>query len=1634
MLLEQQQAPDGKPPVKRPTWGFWNLLRRGLIWAIGLLLFFILLLQSPALQQWLGQRAIRSISKTLESRVELKQVRLAWLDELRIDSLFIEDKYGDTLLYAGHVWADFNLNPFVLLSRGLEIEEINISHSQFKIRRDIGDTQSNLAHALQRLFPPKDSQGKPLALNLKKLGLEEVSFSQQDSVKGKLIQLHIPSLLARLRQVDLAGQQFDINHLEIREPLFQLTNFAQHPLDSILLNSEVIAADTAAELADSISLRINATHVEVIDGRFLLNNYRKAPLAVSDMNAIDFGRLDVANINLEVVDIQLAKDSLRGQLKHLGLLEQSGFLLERLSVQELLIAPTTLVANGLEIITPDTRLGDTLSFSFREGWQAWSRFEDRVRMNIQLDASQLAVRDVLYFAHQLRFNPFFRDNQNRKLLLKGDLSGPVNSLRGRNVEVGLDEQNYLRGKFSSNALTKKGEQFLQLDLEQASTNMASLRSLIPSFKPPPSFDRLGKLRFTGRFDGFFANFVAYGNLRTDIGRSEMDMNMNLIPGVRKAIYSGAIALTDFDLGVFLNDPSFGTVSLQGQIKDGRGLVAETAAATLRATIEDFTFKDYTYQQAAISGQLNRNFFNGDFNIQDENIDFNFRGELDFRDSITDLNFTAQVDRIDLKALNLSKTDIVLSGDVGLNLRDTRFTDMIGRLEVKRLKLLKDGTDAYTVDTLLAYTDFNESGEKRLVLNSDIAKGEIVGQFDINELLGGLKQFMVDFYLGYADRLGIRAPKRTPGINNFTYEIDILDTKGFNYILHPQLGPIKDLVATGKYSGEAGLLKLDLSVPRFYFGNLALKDPIIRLDATGSEADLDVAIDSTYLNEKPRLGPLALLSIVNKDSIQFGINYASQTNPLFDKFNLNGLLYLPDSSKFRLELDPSRLDILQEPWEISGDNSITFGKNFLDTRNFRLNSGQREVSLSKEGQQGLNIDFVNFPLAIIDSVWNYPQLDFSGNFSVRVSIEDLFKLEGITATLQADTFLMNGDDYGWMRLDAKAANLKSQLTAYMSLNRDTAQLITEAIFNLQDLVEKPKQLEERKNYLDLNVAISGYPLALANYWVGGAVSGLEGDFNATMQVKGLTKQLDVSGAIQANQGAFVVNYLKTRYTFQEAQININNTLFDATGTVLRDRFGNRATVNGGISHNRLKNLGLAAAMNTDRFLALDLQKGDNALFYGRAIGSGRISFSGNFNQPDIYVRAEVGNDSRLVIPAEQAGSNNAISQDIRFVNKKIYLEPESTNSKEPTGVSLEMDLTVNQAANMEIIFDEEIGDKIQGNGRGNLRILLPRASDMQIFGNYEINSGSYLFTAFKLINKLFSVRSGGTIVWDGDPFDARLNLIADYEKLSTPISGFIQEYLIGITNSDLERAAARATDVNLSLLLQGQLLQPDINFDVSFPNLDGQLETFANNKRRLLLLDQNELNRQVFGLLIVGQFLPPDLSFSTNDVIVNSLAEWASNYMSYLINNTIAQAFGEEAFISSIDFDLAYNSYRSAANLGQSGNSRGDILELTLRKSFNRWTISLSPTLDILGNNQFIAQNSGVFLGNEFFAEYALNDARTLKFRIYQRLQPDLLSDRRLQVGAGISWRKEFDSFADLFGGINKKSRLPKVAPAATTNR
>ena len=145
----------------------------------------------------------------------------------------------------------------------------------------------------------------------------------------------------------------------------------------------------------------------------------------------------------------------------------------------------------------------------------------------------------------------------------------------------------------------------------------------------------------------------------------------------------------------------------------------------------------------------------------------------------------------------------------------------------------------------------------------------------------------------------------------------------------------------------------------------------------------------------------------------------------------------------------------------------------------------------------------------------------------------------------------------------------------------------------------------------------------------------------------------------------------------------------------------------------------------------------------------------------------------------------------------------------------MFLNITKAAEVFIIFDERAGDKIQGIGEGDIRLSVSRAGEIEMYGDYLISRGKYLFTLLNVINKPFEVKKGGTINWNGDPFDATIDLEAVYST-NTPLSTFLSEYTNGAAGEEVKTLARSTTTVDLIMNLTGALLSPDIEFDLNFP--------------------------------------------------------------------------------------------------------------------------------------------------------------------------------------------------------------------------
>jgi len=1593
-----------------------------------LLIFAIiyLVLQIPAVQNEAARRVTKALSEELNTTVTLKNISIEFFDKLVLDEFYIEDLKGDTLLYSGQLKANINTSIPALFRRQLEIEAITLSNGSFNIQRDSSEAVNNLGF-IAEYFAKSDttvlsdtSSQAPFHLNVKALYLNNLTFNRSDFFDGEDISVNVGKGEVLINELNLPESRLDVKSVTISNPFVDLRQYKW-------IDEEEVDKPRSPFL-------VTVERIDIGAGQFILNNSRRTDNKLTDDNTLDLDYLRAYDIDLGINDFRYQDWTFAGELESLTAKDKSGFMVKDFSANEIKITERRAELNGMRILTPDSNLGDTIIFKYRR-FPDWREFPNKVLIDARFHNDAIVrVGDIMAFAPGLENNPFFRQNREEIVKIDGKISGKINNLRGRDLTISLAGNTFLKGDFNSRNLAVKDEQYLDLRLQRLVTNISTIKQIIPNFRPPENFDKLGHIDFKGEFNGFFVDFVAYGDLRTDLGRAELDMRMNLKEGREKARYSGELSLNDFDLQSWTDNPNFGKVTFVSQVKNGIGLTGATAQADLTAAIQNFTFKGYTYDNLNVAGNLKERFFNGDFNINDENIAFDFDGKVDFTRPKPLFDFKANVKKLALQPLNLAKKDLVLAGKINqLYLEDTKISDIRGNAIVSNFSIVQNGRDTFALDTVSIISEIDSEGMKRFFVDSDIARAELEGLFDLSKIPQTYSRFFAKNFPEFAQRLNVK-PDTSVLIapQQYSFDIDIYDSKMFNRLIHPGLGNLANIRADGSIDNVEDLLKWDVSVPILQFNNITLSDINTYGETESDEGNLNFEIFDTKIRNI-NIPPFKLMSIVDGDTVDFALNLISNSE-LLDNINLDGKIY-PNGDYTEMTLNESALIFLSDVWKIEEGNYIRAGKDRVEAQNFRLISEGREITLNTVGDKGLEINAENFDLKFINEIWKEDRFDLAGPFTFNISADNVFKLQGLNAYVEADTFLINDDDWGVLRIDAHANSIKDRFNTYLNLYQETngRQLLIDGYYNPIDLYIEPGEVgfnTEVPNYLNLDFNLSNFPLYMLEYLIQNGITDTQGSIDANFKMKGKPNRLIMDGKAEVNDLGVTVDYLNTRYFADNQTLILRENMIDATGTYITDELGNRANLFGGLIHDYLRNWELAVTASSDNFLFLDTQKEDNPLYYGYGIGEGTVAFTGSFRRTNIDIRAVTGEGTDMSIPISYEQDAEEVSF-IKFKTKEKVVKVKDKNKNvlptngEINGINLSMDLELTNAAVMKMIFDEQAGDIIEGRGSGNIAIAVPRGLDeFTMFGDYEIESGEYLFTLKNIVNKPFVVQRGGTIVWTGDPFGADIDLVAEYKDLSVAPYNFIQEFLVTTSDQNVQRLAGQATQVDLQMYLKGELLKPDISFSFDFPNLKGELKTYVDSKMRTIDRNPNELNRQVFGLIVAGQFLPNSTSIQDSGLAIgiNTVTEMLSQQLSLYLTDLVSGWLKDDGFISGIDFDIAYSRFQGT-NVDETTRANNE-LQVRLKNYLFDERVAVYGGVNIDLDNQEGApvSSSGAFYAGDFAIEYFLSADKQFKIRFYQSIQPDLAGRRRNKTGVGLSYRKEFSSFSEFLNGLKKTTK------------
>jgi TamB, inner membrane protein subunit of TAM complex len=1671
--------------------GLYALVRDGLLVATILVGSLYAAVQSERVQNYAADCAAEYLSKELHTTVAIDKINIEWLSGVRLKGLYVADLHGDTLLYAQSLEA--GIDTRALLNSEVKLHHIRLDNTRATLDRSATDTVFNYQFLVDYFAPKKTTKSSSKGFVLNEWhGLEimNLRFEYNDAHTGTFAKVGLPHLDLLLNDVNSETQNLDIEKLLVEKPILKIKKTAEDRSENVVLyyknkkiqaqkDSIVAAKQAKSETKNHKHSAEKSAKVKILP-HFMVQNFTLSDADIAynntlkskktDKNAFDENHLDFKSTNIDISKLKWNTEILTANIHNISTQEASGLDLKQFKTK-LNANHKTLKINDFDLKINNSELKGDAAFDY-ENLDEIQYFIHKIETQTTIEKAEIAMRDVARFVPALTENPDLRAYLNENVAISGKISGNIAKINAENLSIKIkNRKTELLADLKVGNITNIKTLYIDANIKKFNTNSQEIKDLVPkNIVLPKELDKIGSIALTGTASGYLKDFDVSAKLTTDLGRLETrDFHLDLHSDPNNYVYDGTIALTNFDLRRLTGNAELGIANLVATI-DGRGVKLNTVAAKIDAVVQDITLKGYRYNNIKLFGRLEQQRFDGTAAINDPLVQLTLIGKAD----LTKLDYpivdaSIVVPFMDLKALHLTPDVWIVRNTNGkIDFKGIKPDEIVGNILLNRGTVQHDTVSIELGSVKIASTI--DSSERKIEVDSDMLRGKMKGKFRFDRLANAFAEYFERNFPSFADEFKIH-PQRTRTFTDekgvittenieiqpqlFDATFKIVDTRNaLNLIPKNPLSRLRNIDIDMYFDSERDVLFGGVETQdrdSIQINNVILYHPTLALQR--KDGDILAKIDADI--DRIRIGKLITPSLhLNANAETDKLNFALHTgygeaNPSINVSDLaaRGNLTMDKKAYFQVHFDTASFVAYNQTWTIPQKNYIKIKGDTIKTDNFRIENNGQRIALKASGGKGLFLKIENLKSGwISEEIAKIKGLKFDGAVSGLVGVNDFRKREGFFVRFRVADLLINDRAAGDLELHADADSLNGNVT----IRPETQWLYAGNKIELKGNYFK-------NNTLDINAKTSRFDINIAEKFLPAEISETSGYFVTNLKITGPAAKPDIAGDIYLYDVGVKINYLQNKLSAPYARAIASSTMFDVSNTKVYDKDGNIATLYGGISHNHFADLGPSIKIVANRFTLINTKPGDNSTFYGLGMGENVvIDITGTFDYTNLILQATTGRDTKIIFPLH---GNDEVKAGGFIKFKKIdspnvipkkgdktaeIIKKRSTN---PKGVELVLKLDVTPNAAFELIFDETSGEKMRSNGTGQLALALTRQGDFTMTGKYEIAKGDYLFTKGGYLNKPFVVRQGGTISWEGSPYDAVINLTALYKDLRVSPQPLLSEYLTSITSSE----ASNSTNVDLNMLLTGSLLKPDIAFKIDLPSLSPSLKTYWQAKQRLLQDDPNEMNRQVFGLMMMRSFLPSQggLNFGNNSIAntsLNTITEVLSNQLTGYFNDMLSEVLRDETGVfSGMNLGINYKTYDIANQNGTTPDPAGgtptvpntttrDEVQFGLKNTFldNRLLLDVGGNVDISRKNSANAATnanttqSGTYFGWNFTAEYLFTADGRFRIRAYARPEPTFQNPNGTRVGTGIQYRYEYDSLEDFKNGFKREVKKRKA--------
>lgn len=934
----------------------------------------------------------------------------------------------------------------------------------------------------------------------------------------------------------------------------------------------------------------------------------------------------------------------------------------------------------------------------------------------------------------------------------------------------------------------------------------------------------------------------------------------------------------------------------------------------------------------------------------------------------------------------------------IEVKDDKWTDALGEIDIVDF-VMNSPDDMLQMEPLSVKINHRkEEGKQHLSIISAPLNLEAYGNFDII----GIKEDAQRILNAYLPML-VPAPKtqQSEVDNNIDFVLMLNDTLLLRKFAGVDLKIPETGIISGSVYGKDKNLYLSTNLPEVYYGSEHLKNAQFNVETTAQDLSADLFAERVMKNGNTSL---IMKASANGERMRAALEWNNNANrgKQAGQFDITASLFRDSVNNFGVHtwIAPSTITINDTIWRVSPAN-IDVHDGVIDVRNLNVTEGRRSLSVngraSKLTSDTIRAELKDINVAYVLDLINFDDVLFGGNATGTAYLTEVMNSIKIDGKLHVTNFTFNNSDDGF--LDARVRWGAEPKT--LSLEGH--------IYNPQDKNDTyVTGFVKPGDCLDLQVKANRFNLAFLNYFTEGILDDIQGHLTGDCRIFGKLGRINLEGGVRLEDAAFGVPQTNVRYHIdpndpleQDSVIMWPDNIL-LKSAILRDEYGRANSFEhigmtvGKFTHQSFKNLTFDFMVQANKLLGFRQEDLDGGSFCGVAYITGKAHLFGGPGRFQVDVNASPDEGSYFTYNITGDGD----AGEAGFVTYKSDKDHEIEANKKleeilfqtSSDLHLNFNLNMNPSARLRLMINPKSGDYIELGGNGNLTANYYNKGRFRMYGTYTIADGTYRLNIQNLLHKDFTFTPGGTAVFNGDPYQATLNLQARYTIPNVSLNDLATTGL-GMNN----------TRVDCIMNLGGQPVSPTLSFDFDLPNANEDQRQMV----RALVSTEEEKNMQAIYLLGIGRFYSYGSQYQSGQ-------NHGGSAMYSIMASTLAGQFNK--FLSDA---VGNNNWSVGANLrtGENGWDKMDVEGMLSGRMLNN---------RLLFNGNFGVRESNYTQKNvitDFDIQYILTKNGTVSLKGYNKTNDRYFVQNSFNVqGIGIQLQKDFNRIKELFQRSKNKKR------------